>query len=241
MASLCTRNASLLSCHRVQRESRDFGVTWSNLTVIIPPVPGAANECANDDGAAFYDADTDTWHYLGQCMSRKQVWNMCHFTRQGADPVGPFTPDPGNPVVRSGQLWGSICGPGRNCPAGMGEEGTPDIVSKSPDGLFFVTFHGWDPAATKSARGVAATKDWTTWYTSGYGLPTGAIFTDADCHRWSVPGGWANGTCVGGGEGSILVVSWLVRAAPEGHSPSHPVVPHFLVCLSRAPTATCTN
>lgn len=188
--------------------SQDFGVTWSKKTVIIPPVPGAANECANDDGAAFYDEEEDMWHYLGQCMNSKRVWNMCHFTRPGWDPVGPFTPDANNPVVRSGQLWGPICansGP-NGCTAGMGEEGTPDIVQKASNGMFYVTFHGWNPGAGQSARGVAATKDWKTWYTSGNELPNAPIFTSHDCDGWSVPGGWKNNACVGGGEGSILSV-----------------------------------
>jgi hypothetical protein len=62
-------------------------------------------ECANVDGSGYYDGETNTWHYIGQCLDRTEVWNMCHFTREGLSPMGPFTPDPHNPVVCSGQLW----------------------------------------------------------------------------------------------------------------------------------------
>ena len=118
------------------------------------------------DGAGFWDSSTQTWHYLGQCLARDEVWNMCHFTRAGPDPMGPFTPSPYNPVVKSGQLWGyalrpGSCGPlcccmhvlccccrpicagsGKHCTPGTGSEGTPEIVMKDYEGYFYVTFHG---------------------------------------------------------------------------------------------------
>ena len=58
----------------------------------------------------------------------------------------------------------------------------------------------------KSARGVAKTADWTNWVTSdgGLTLPGDAIFSSTDCNPWKVPGGWAPGGCVGGGEGTML-------------------------------------
>ena len=56
----------------------------------------------------------------------------------------------------------------------------------------------------RSARGVAKTRDFVRWETSGAGLPGDAIFGQKDCNKWQVPGGWAGGTCVGGGEGSII-------------------------------------
>ena len=37
------------------------------------------------------------------------------------------------------------------------------------------------------------------------GLPGDAIFGPIDCNKWSPPGGWASGGCVGGGEGSIVL------------------------------------
>jgi hypothetical protein len=39
----------------------------------------------------------------------------------------------------------------------MVDEGTPEIVEKDSEGFFFVTFHGWDAALDKSARGIAKT------------------------------------------------------------------------------------
>jgi hypothetical protein len=67
-------------------------------------------ECAIVDGGAYFDEATTTWHYLGQCLARDDVWNMCHYTLQGEDPMaGNFNVNPHNPVVRSGQLWSSIC------------------------------------------------------------------------------------------------------------------------------------
>ncbi len=77
-------------------------------TLLIPMSPLLLVECAIVDGGGFLDADTMTWHYLGQCLARDEVWNMCHFTRHGDDPLGPWTPNPANPVVRSGQLWGYV-------------------------------------------------------------------------------------------------------------------------------------
>lgn len=188
----------------VVRTSTDKGVSWSNKTVIAEPQANTATECAIVDGSAHFDASTSTWHYLGQCLGRDAVWNMCHFSRQAADPRGPFVPSPHNPVVRSGQLWSSICaGSGKHCVPGMGSEGTPDIVAFTEDAGFLVTFHGWDPQHVQSARGVAATKDFVTWTTTGPEVPGDAIFTSTDCNSWNIS--WAKPGCVGGGEGSILM------------------------------------
>ncbi len=44
-----------------------------------------------------------------------------------------------------------------HCKVGMVDEGTPEIVEKDSEGFFFVTFHGWDAALDKSARGIAKT------------------------------------------------------------------------------------
>ena len=76
---------------------------------------------------------------------------------------------------------------------------------KDASGYFFVTFHGWDPSAGKSARGVAKTRDFVNWVTSDGGVSLGgdAIFSSTDCDGWDIA--WAPGGCVGGGEGSIMV------------------------------------
>jgi hypothetical protein len=93
----------------VVRTSSDHGRRWSNATAIIPNVPGTPTECAVVDGAAHYDAATSEWSYIGQCMDRARVWNMCVFTATGATPLQPFAAHPGNPVVRGGQLWRCVC------------------------------------------------------------------------------------------------------------------------------------
>ena len=106
-------------------------------------------------------------------------------------------------MVVGGELWSQICsGEGKHCPPDTHDEGTPEIVRK--DGAdFYVTFHGCNSDATISARGVAKTKDFKVWEVSGNGLPNDAIFGQVDCNKWNIE--WAEGTCVGGGEGSILV------------------------------------
>jgi len=71
------------------------------------------------------------------------------------------------------------------------------------NGFFYVTFHGYDYAAIKSARGVAKTPDFVNWLVFGYDLPGDSIFSTTDCLQWNVA--WNNSYCVGGGEGSILI------------------------------------
>jgi hypothetical protein len=198
------------------RTSNDRGVTWSDGTVIASPQPGTPFECALVDGAAFYDAGNGgsrpaRWLYLSQCLDRTRTWAMCLFTRDGSDPVGPFTPAPHQPTVAGGQLWSQICsGADKHCQPSMAEEGTPDIVGVDDAGFYYVTFHGWDPAHNAAARGAAKTADWTNWLVAGAGLPGDALFTSLDCDQWDIA--WAAGGCVGGGEGSILVSGdWMYQ------------------------------
>lgn len=189
------------------RVSSDGGRSFSAPTVLASPIPNSPSECGLVDGAAYYDAQSNSWYYLSQCIARDSVWNMCLFYLVGsADPmVGTWVAAGANPVVRSGQLWQTICCTTRPCscdPGTMGSEGTPDIVGRDSEGFFYVTFHGWDPTHVKSARGVAKTPDFVNWYTRGPRLPGDAIFSSADCNGWNVQ--WAAGGCVGGGEGSIV-------------------------------------
>lgn len=196
----------------VVRKSEDEGSTWSDPVVVAtPPIfdpstttPQAPDECALTDGAGYYDEAADTWHYLSQCNNRTRIWNLCHYSLKGSDPmVGNFTKNPANPVVVGGQLWSQICaGRGKNCDPHTHDEGTPEIVTTDADGYHYVTFHGCNDGATRSARGVAKTKDFVAWETQGENLPNDAIFGQVDCNKWNVT--WAKGTCVGGGEGTIL-------------------------------------
>ena len=213
----------------VVRNSSDEGATWSAATVILSPGSGSGPAgCALVDGAAFWDAPTRTWHYLSQCLAPPDAckgcggWQLCHYsTLPGeANPAAArwrpsFNPSAGGaPSVAGGQLWSAICaGKGKHCSVkggadnvGTVDEGTPQIVKKDADGYFWVTFHGWDPHTLRSARGVARTKDFAEWQTSGDGLPADAIMSRVDCEKWTSDNfTWGSGGCVGGGEGSILL------------------------------------
>jgi hypothetical protein len=187
----------------VVRQSTNKGITWGPDYPVATPILNTDSGCAVLDGSAFYDQETTTWHYLGQCIGTGG-WNLCHYYLQSSNPLSlnGFIPNPRNPVIRGGQLWSQICsGSGKHCDGGTVDEGTPDIVEKS-DSWFYVTFHGYDYNSKKSARGVARTKDFVIWNVSGYRLPNDAIFSSVDCNPWNIA--WAQGGCVGGGEGSIL-------------------------------------
>ncbi len=197
----------------VVRKSTDHGRTWSNEVVIAEPSL-EQGECGLADGHAYWDSDTQTWHYLAQMLSVSPSWNDDHFTRRGTDPMGRFDPDPGNPVIRRGALWSRICGPEKSCPSDTLDEGTPEIVKKA-NGFYFVTFHGVRAegvAHTSNGvrprfvgyRGIAKTRDWHTWITDDGDLPNDAIWSPRDCRDWKV--GWSPETgCVGGGHASTLI------------------------------------
>jgi hypothetical protein len=187
----------------IARESSDHGKTWSNPPAAVirpgPYTPGA--ECSIVDGSTYFDPGAHIWHLLTQCLTVHNAggWSLCHFTRAGESPIGPFVPDPHNPVVKSGELWSKICvDPGKVCdPARTVDEGTPDIID-ARDGYFYVTFHGVNYGTRRSYRGVARTRDFNSWETQGPGLPGAAILASADCEAWT-PG------CVGAGESTTLI------------------------------------
>jgi hypothetical protein len=135
-----------------------------------------------------------------------------------------------------------ICnGTGKHCMPTMGQEGTPQIVSKDAAGYYYVTFHGWDPAHNASARGVAKTRDWVNWLTAGESLPNDAIFTKLDCNAWNIS--WAPGGCIGGGEGTILPSGDYYYQLIEAPDVSlscimTPGVQNWVLGLSRAPAAS---
>lgn len=195
----------------VVRNSTDEGRSWSASTVLASPVEGGPAECALVDGGAFWDEAQAQWHYLSQCLNRHQVWSLCHYTNAGPDPAqGAWQPTfdtAGAPSVASGQLWRRICGrAGAHCTNATGSEGTPEIVRKDEHGRFYVTFHGWDPTALRSARGVASTADFVHWSVDGDELPGDAIMSRIDCMQWASNNfSWHAGGCVGGGEGTILI------------------------------------
>ena len=170
----------------VVRNSSDEGRTWSAATVILSPGNGSGPAgCALVDGGAFWDAATQTWHYLSQCLAPPGAcktcggWQLCHYSTVPGEPnpaVADWRPSfnissSGAPSVAGGQLWSAICaGKGKHCSVkggsdnvGTVDEGTPQIVRKDSDGYFWVTFHGWDPHTVRSARGVARTRHFIEW------------------------------------------------------------------------------
>jgi hypothetical protein len=190
----------------VVRKSTDRGVTWSDPVVIAAPseVESAPDFCEIVDGGAFFDPETDTWHYLGQCLNETSNWNLCHYTREGSSPLGLFDRDSANPVVIGGQLWNKICSRNTNlCPVDMRDEGTPQIITKNGDGYFYVTFHGAEYADINiGARGAARTMDFSHWQTVANDLPGSAMLSIRDCQQWRA--NWKDGTCIGEGAGKIL-------------------------------------
>jgi hypothetical protein len=189
----------------VARASSDQGRSWSDEVSVAEP-NFAAGECLIADGHAYWDAETGTWHYMTQEIGGSGHWNGNHYTRQAASPLGPFVPDPGNPVIRGGDLWRRICGPGKACPAGSVDEGTFDIAYKE-GGLFYVTFHGAyavpGTSIIQGFRSIAKTADFHGWITSDWDLPGDAMWSARDCQGWNVP--WAPSTgCIGGGASTSL-------------------------------------
>jgi hypothetical protein len=194
------REARCASDHTqvVVSESRDQGRSWSAPVVAAAPASSRAGDgCAILDGSTFYDRSDGTWHMLAQCLdyNARGGWSLCHYSRRAASPVGRFSPNPANPVVRGGRLWSRICaGSGKRCHARVRDEGTPDIVEKV-NGQFLVTLHGFD--GRNGYRTVVSTPDFRTWSTSDGPLPGDAILSSADCAAW-LPG------CVGFGQGEAV-------------------------------------
>lgn len=187
----------------VVRKSVDQGKSWSGPVDVVEPgdSPGG-DDCNALDGSTFFDPATGTWHILSQCLTKNETsrWSLCHYSRQGSSPMGRFYPDKGNPVVRGGALWSRICaGKNKSCPPTTQDEGTPEIIGKHR-GSYIVTFHGWSPKSGHGYRGVAATKDFRSWRTSGADLPGDAMFSAKDCRAW-LEG------CIGIGATSTLIGS----------------------------------
>lgn len=205
----------------VVRESRDQGQTWSDAKLAAAPGDSARGDgCAVLDGGGFYDETVDMWHLLAQCSDdgNQGGWAMCHYTRKALSPMGRFTPDFGNPVVRGGDLWARICsGANTSCPPTTVDEGTPEIIAKT-HGQFLVTFHGFDYARKKAFRGVASTPDFKRWSVKGAGLPDGPSIGAAECNR-HLP------NCVGVGQASITFTQKYMYVVAEAMNKSLQCLP----------------
>ena len=153
----------------VVRESSDIGASWSIPVVEAakPGPKGSPDACGVVDGSSYYDGVMDTWQMLAQCLAAHHEggWMLCHYTRHGPSPMGPFTADAA-PAVRGGQLWAQICGhSGGTCdPRHTHDEGTPDIVYKK-NGYFYVTFHGFNYSTKRGfPRKFVKTADFHHWH-----------------------------------------------------------------------------
>ncbi|TLS53911.1 hypothetical protein FE782_00720 [Paenibacillus antri] len=195
------------------RKSTDKGVTWSDPVVILPHTPDTPYSCAATDGDVWYNEAENKWHYLFQCLEGGSGarWQGCLLSREGEDPMGPFTIEPpgGNPVVSPGELWNEICDEFEDdCvslsfgPRYVFDEGTFDIFEY--DGSHhWVAFHGFD--STHGFRGIAKTADFQTWIAGdpSQGVPDDAIhdLNDSAVWReaWDVPFG-----NIGAGAGAML-------------------------------------
>lgn len=186
------------------RRSSDQGITWTPPVDILKPDDGTPWECAATDGDVAFDAASQTWHYLFQCLAKAGPWQGCHAQRIGADPLGAFTPILPNPVVPAGALWSKICDdPGDDCVSQalgpVSDEGTFDIFRRAGDD-YFVGFHGFD-GVKRGFRGIARTPDFAQWSAGAGDVPSDAIADLADALPWRES--WQGGP-IGAGAGSIL-------------------------------------
>jgi hypothetical protein len=198
------------------RESDDRGRSWSPPVTAVAPTAGTEWSCDATDGDVVYDEATQRWRLLFQCQDDSPAdedggWNGCYVERAGADPMGAFSPRPGdaNPVIRSGDLWSQICDPGDECadaaggPGHVHEEGTFDIFRKDASG-WWVAFHGTD--GRLGFRGIARTPDFTRGSfrvdDDAAGLPTDAVLGPSDARGFREQ--WSDGGPVGAGAGSIV-------------------------------------
>ena len=189
-------------------KSTDSGQSWTTPVDILANTPGSPQECAATDGGAYYQSSTNTWHILYQCLSPGSAWKGCHATRAGSDPIGPFTPDPKNPVIESGALWSKICDIATDkckseATGWVGkviDEGTFDIFYY--DGKYYwISFHGYD--GKNGFRGIAKTTDFRTYIAGNAtkGVPTDAILNPSDAIPWNVT--W-NGLPIGFGASRMI-------------------------------------
>jgi hypothetical protein len=186
------------------RESRDRGATWSTPAIVLDPAPGTAWSCAATDGDAFYDQARGKWLYLFQCQADGGGWNGCYAERARRSPMGPFAAKAENPVIRGGDLWGSICDAGDDCgQQTVVDEGTFNVFHY--DGRYFwISFHGSD--GVHGYRGIAKTADFRR---GSYlvdrpdeGVPADAILDAGDAMGFHEQ--WAPGGPIGAGAGTIV-------------------------------------
>jgi hypothetical protein len=192
--------------------STNQGTTWAITNTVITPVAGTDFSCQIADGDAFYDAATNKWRALYQCLdaSATATWKGCYFEHAGADlTTGSFdyaSAARAHAVITPGLLWKQICNiPGDTCyQRNVVDEGTFDIFQKDSSGYFWVAFHGF--SNPNGFRGIAKTTDFINWVAgntfSNVGVPTDATMSVRDGQSWRE--GWNTGGNIGAGNGSIV-------------------------------------
>lgn len=192
------------------RASTDRGATWGPPRSVVSPAAGTPWSCAATDGDATFDAETQTWRYLFQCLGDTGPWNGCLVRRRGQSPLGPWEApaDVPNPVIAPGLLWSEICDDeGDECRRAPGQqriadEGTFDVFEADGDG-WWVSFHGYD--GRFGFRGIARTQTFRPgdWEVDGAGgTPSDAVIDAGDAAGWRET--WAPGGPVGAGAGRIV-------------------------------------
>lgn len=194
----------------VVRVSYDQGQTWSAPVTVAKPT-AKENDFEGEmivDSGAFFDAETNTWHILSQCIGMdRTAWGVCHYSKKGSNPMALFVPNQANPVVVDNQLFSRVCDESvkqKSCRGDSVYEGTPQILWKK-NGHYYVTFHGGRNlgyAAVDSFRAVVKTRDFVNWVTEGGDLPGDALISAKECNQWGM--NWINDTCVGIGSASLL-------------------------------------
>lgn len=184
------------------RVSRDKGKTWSKPQEVISPAVGSPWECMGGDGDAIYDKKANKWHYLFQCLATDSKWNGCHVEKNGKDPMpsaeSSWVVDSygmAQAVVISDRiLWRQICdASGKRCTTPpsewpsflvpVKEEGTFNIFRQDDDGVFYVSFHGYDNV--NGYRGLAKTRNFHDWFVGATaGLAGDSIFDPYVANSW---------------------------------------------------------
>lgn len=188
--------------------STNQGQSWTAAPELsLAPVAGTDFACMVADGDATFDAATNRWRGLFQCLGTDSKWRGCYFERAGADPRGAFdyrSAARARAVIQPGWLWARICNAaGETCYGrNVTDEGTFDIFRRDASGYFWVGFHGY--SSPNGFRGIAKTTDFQTWVAGdpAYGLPADAVMSKRDANGWRE--GWASGGNIGAGAGSIL-------------------------------------
>lgn len=98
----------------VRRLNKKSG-KWSEPRLIVGAEDGKPWHCGATDGDLAYDPENNQWHFLFQCLNKRNKWSGCYLTAYGENlyeiPASAWRPANGNRgrVLKSGDLWSRIC------------------------------------------------------------------------------------------------------------------------------------